>query len=209
MLNSNVSLKLDLNMRLKSCAALSDQMMGARGLKHATEVAILNANYMAKRLESHFKVLFRGSNGKAHMLTRRSYSHVLKCGRKRCVWGKNILTFTCFVSGFVAHEFILDVRPFKKTANIEAVDVAKRLQDYGMSTMSTMAVILIFMLILKQKSCCFADIHSSSFVQNVHNTLELTSKDWEGSFKSMEHPTAFYYVKFFFIVDWRSTFNLK
>eukprot|EP00061_Rhincodon_typus_P018109 g47136.t1 len=34
-------------------------------------------------------------------------------------------------SGYVAHEFILDVRPFKKTANIEAVDVAKRLQDYG------------------------------------------------------------------------------
>lgn len=33
--------------------------------------------------------------------------------------------------GYVAHEFILDVRPFKKTANIEAVDVAKRLQDYG------------------------------------------------------------------------------
>ncbi|KAA8592591.1 hypothetical protein FQN60_018046 [Etheostoma spectabile] len=60
------------------------KMMGAKGLLHATEVAILNANYMAKRLE-----------------------------------------------GFVAHEFILDVRPFKKTANIEAVDVAKRLQDYG------------------------------------------------------------------------------
>lgn len=37
--------------------------------------------------------------------------------------------FLC--TGFVAHEFILDVRPFKKTANIEAVDVAKRLQDYG------------------------------------------------------------------------------
>lgn len=38
-------------------------------------------------------------------------------------------SFLC--TGFVAHEFILDVRPFKKTANIEAVDVAKRLQDYG------------------------------------------------------------------------------
>lgn len=37
--------------------------------------------------------------------------------------------FLC--TGFVAHEFILDVRPFKKTANIEAADVAKRLQDYG------------------------------------------------------------------------------
>lgn len=38
-------------------------MMGANGLRHATEVAILNANYMAKRLESHYKVLFRGSKG--------------------------------------------------------------------------------------------------------------------------------------------------
>lgn len=36
-----------------------------------------------------------------------------------------------FKTGYVAHEFILDTRPFKKTANIEAVDVAKRLQDYG------------------------------------------------------------------------------
>uniref|UniRef100_A0A674NJU7 glycine dehydrogenase (aminomethyl-transferring) n=1 Tax=Takifugu rubripes TaxID=31033 RepID=A0A674NJU7_TAKRU len=71
------------------------KMMGAKGLLHASEVAILNANYMAKRLESHYKILFRGRKG------------------------------------FVAHEFILDVRPFKKTANIEAVDVAKRLQDYG------------------------------------------------------------------------------
>ncbi|RXN22664.1 glycine dehydrogenase (decarboxylating) mitochondrial [Labeo rohita] len=71
------------------------KMMGSKGLAHATEVAILNANYMAKRLENHYKILFRGSKG------------------------------------FVAHEFILDVRPFKKSANIEAVDVAKRLQDYG------------------------------------------------------------------------------
>ena len=30
-----------------------------------------------------------------------------------------------------AHEFILDVRGFKETSGIEAIDVAKRLQDYG------------------------------------------------------------------------------
>uniref|UniRef100_A0A8C6Q2R9 glycine dehydrogenase (aminomethyl-transferring) n=1 Tax=Nothobranchius furzeri TaxID=105023 RepID=A0A8C6Q2R9_NOTFU len=71
------------------------KMMGSKGLTHATQVAILNANYMAKRLEGHYKILFKGRKG------------------------------------FCAHEFILDVRPFKKTANIEAVDVAKRLQDYG------------------------------------------------------------------------------
>ncbi|KAM5298419.1 glycine dehydrogenase (decarboxylating), mitochondrial [Ctenodactylus gundi] len=71
------------------------KMMGGKGLKQATEIAILNANYMAKRLEKHYRILFRGARG------------------------------------YVAHEFILDTRPFKKSANIEAVDVAKRLQDYG------------------------------------------------------------------------------
>jgi glycine dehydrogenase len=34
-------------------------------------------------------------------------------------------------NGRCAHEFILDVRPFHATAGIEAIDVAKRLQDYG------------------------------------------------------------------------------
>ncbi len=34
-------------------------------------------------------------------------------------------------AGRCAHEFILDVRKFKESANIEAIDVAKRLQDYG------------------------------------------------------------------------------
>ncbi len=38
-------------------------MMGSKGLGHATEVAILNANYMAKRLENQYKILFRGSKG--------------------------------------------------------------------------------------------------------------------------------------------------
>ncbi|NXF39802.1 GCSP dehydrogenase, partial [Nyctibius bracteatus] len=79
--------------------------MGAKGLKHASEIAILNANYMAKRLEKHYKILFRGARGN--------------------------IVYTFSFTGFVAHEFILDTRPFKKTANIEAVDLAKRLQDYG------------------------------------------------------------------------------
>ena len=38
-------------------------MMGADGLTRATEVAILNANYMAARLEEHYPVLYRGAHG--------------------------------------------------------------------------------------------------------------------------------------------------
>ncbi|KAK6518342.1 glycine decarboxylase subunit P [Arthrobotrys conoides] len=71
------------------------QMMGAAGLKHATEICLLNANYMAKRLSEHYNILYTNENG-------------------RC-----------------AHEFILDPRPLKETSGVEAVDIAKRLMDYG------------------------------------------------------------------------------
>jgi glycine dehydrogenase len=40
------------------------KLMGGDGLKNATEVAILNANYIAKKLEGHYPVLYRGSNGR-------------------------------------------------------------------------------------------------------------------------------------------------
>jgi glycine cleavage system P protein (glycine dehydrogenase) len=70
-------------------------MMGGEGLVRATQAAILNANYIAARLQDHFPVLFRGRRGR------------------------------------VAHECILDMRPFKGTAGIGVEDIAKRLIDYG------------------------------------------------------------------------------
>jgi len=39
------------------------KQMGAEGLKRATELAILNANYMKQRLSPHYPVLFQGVNG--------------------------------------------------------------------------------------------------------------------------------------------------
>ncbi len=70
-------------------------MMGANGLKSATEVAILNANYMAARLKPHFNVLYTNKHG------------------------------------LCAHEFILDFRPFEKSAGLKIDDIAKRMMDYG------------------------------------------------------------------------------
>jgi glycine dehydrogenase len=70
-------------------------MMGGAGLTQATKVAILNANYIAKRLEGAFGVLYKGPTGR------------------------------------VAHECILDTRPFADSADISVDDVAKRLIDSG------------------------------------------------------------------------------
>ena len=39
------------------------RMMGGDGLKRASQVAILNANYIARRLEQHYPILYAGSNG--------------------------------------------------------------------------------------------------------------------------------------------------
>jgi glycine dehydrogenase len=38
-------------------------MMGAQGLTRATEIAVLSANYLARRLADHFPVLYRGNGG--------------------------------------------------------------------------------------------------------------------------------------------------
>lgn len=70
-------------------------LMGEPGLKKATQVAILNANYMAHRLRDQYPVLYTGRNGR------------------------------------VAHEFIIDLREFQKTAHVTVDDVAKRLMDFG------------------------------------------------------------------------------
>lgn len=71
------------------------KMLGAEGLTESTEIAILNANYIAKKLEGHYPILYKGRNGT------------------------------------VAHEMILDCRSFKKTAEVEVADIAKRLIDFG------------------------------------------------------------------------------
>ena len=39
------------------------KMMGPRGLRKATEIAILNANYISKKLEGHYKTLYKGKKG--------------------------------------------------------------------------------------------------------------------------------------------------
>ncbi|QYX57126.1 aminomethyl-transferring glycine dehydrogenase [Roseovarius sp. SCSIO 43702] len=70
-------------------------LMGGEGLTQATRVAILNANYIAKRLEGAYEVLYRGRNDR------------------------------------VAHECIIDTRPFEKSAGVTVDDIAKRLVDNG------------------------------------------------------------------------------
>ncbi len=71
------------------------KLMGGEGLTLASKMAILNANYIRARLESHYPVRFTGEHGT------------------------------------VAHELIVDLRDFKKSAGIDVDDIAKRLMDYG------------------------------------------------------------------------------
>lgn len=71
------------------------KLLGGVGLTQATIYAILNANYLKAKLESHYPILYKGMNG------------------------------------HVAHEMILDCNAFAKSADVQAIDIAKRLMDYG------------------------------------------------------------------------------
>jgi glycine dehydrogenase len=70
-------------------------MMGPSGLTLATQVAILNANYVARRLQGAYGLLYSGRDG------------------------------------LIAHECIVDTRPFKASAGVDVTDLATRLMDYG------------------------------------------------------------------------------
>ena len=71
------------------------RMMGPDGLKQASQVAVLSANYIAASLKGAYDILYRGAGG------------------------------------FIAHEVIIDIRPFKQAVGVDAEDIAKRLIDYG------------------------------------------------------------------------------
>jgi glycine dehydrogenase len=70
-------------------------LMGQEGQVEATKIAILNANYIARRLAGHYDLLYSGAHG------------------------------------LIAHECIIDTRPFKQSAGVEVEDIAKRIIDYG------------------------------------------------------------------------------
>jgi glycine dehydrogenase len=70
-------------------------LMGYDGLSEATQIAILNANYVARRLVDHYPLLYTGQNG------------------------------------LIAHECIIDTRPYKTSAGVDVEDIAKRIIDYG------------------------------------------------------------------------------
>jgi glycine dehydrogenase len=71
------------------------RMLGSAGLQQATQQAVVQANYLAARLQPYFPVLYRGQQDR------------------------------------VAHECIIDPRPYQKTTGVTAEDIAKRLMDYG------------------------------------------------------------------------------
>merc|ERR1712228_1142160 len=79
------------------------QMMGYQGLEQATSYSILNANYMAKRLEEHYKILYRRNNLAAH-------EFIIDCSKffKRCSENEK-----------------------KYLYKIGAEDVSKRLMDFS------------------------------------------------------------------------------
>lgn len=67
-------------------------MLGGSGLAHSSKLSLLNANYIAERLKSHYTIRYKN------------------------------------VKGRVAHELLIDLAEFEKSAGLKVPDFAKRLQ---------------------------------------------------------------------------------
>ena len=155
-------------------------MMGGEGLKQATQVAILNANYIKTKLDPYFPVLYKGKNE------------------------------------MVAHECIIDIRPFKDIGITEE-DIAKRLIDYGFHapTMSfpapgplmiepteseskeeidrfCLAMISIYDEIQKIKNGKF-DENDNPIKNAPHTVEEISSDDWTHKYtrKEAAYPCSY------------------
>ena len=146
------------------------ELMGGEGLTAATEAAILNANYVAKRLERHYPLLFKEADR------------------------------------LVAHECIIDVRPFKATAGISVEDVAKRLIDYGFHAPTMSFPVAGTLMIEPTESESLAELdrfcdamiairaeirdieegrldrHDNPLVNSPHTIDEVTADEWKRSY---------------------------
>jgi glycine dehydrogenase len=94
------------------------RMMGGDGLRRATLTAVAAANYVARRLDRHFPVLYAGSCADG--------------STPQADLAADGSTPQASLAGLVAHECILDLRPITKATGITVDDVAKRLADYGL-----------------------------------------------------------------------------
>lgn len=159
------------------------RMLGASGLKRATEFAILNANYIKARLEPYYRVYYTGQ------------------------------------SGFVGHELIFDMNPFKASAGIEVDDIAKRLMDYGFHAPTTSFPVHGTIMVEPTESeskeeldrFCDAMISIKAEIQGIedgtydqqdnplkmapHKAVEIASDDWNHAYSRQTAAYPLEYLK--------------
>lgn len=155
-------------------------MLGKTGVQKATEMAILNANYLkAKLQETGYEVLYVGEQGR------------------------------------VAHEMIIDCRPFKANG-IEVADIAKRLIDYGFHAPTVSFPVAGTLMIepteseSKEELDRFSDAMASIYkeiqeanneddnnvLRNAPHTLEmLTSDNWDFPYTRQEAAFPLTYLQ--------------
>lgn len=155
-------------------------MLGKTGVQKATEMAILNANYLkAKLQETGYEVLYVGEQGR------------------------------------VAHEMIIDCRPFKANG-IEVADIAKRLIDYGFHAPTVSFPVAGTLMIepteseSKEELDRFSDAMASIYkeiqeanneddnnvLRNAPHTLEmLTSDNWDFPYTRQEAAFPLAYLQ--------------
>ena len=119
-------------------------------MRKASQIAILNANYIAAELACDYEVLYAGE------------------------------------TGHVAHEVILDIRPLKQAAGIDAEDIAKRLMDYGFHAPTMSFPVAGTLMIEPTESECRAEL--DRFIQAMKSIRTEIRQVEQGKWPAEDNP---------------------
>ena len=155
-------------------------MMGPDGLKKATEIAILNANYIKKRIEKDFKILYQGENGRsAHEL-------IIDCRDFKEEYGIDVMDIAKRLIDYGFHAPTVSF-PVAGTMMIEPTE-SENLEEIDRFCN---ALISIKSEILG----CSKDDDSNLLINSPHTQNTLTSDIWEFKYSREQAAYPISYLK--------------
>jgi len=155
-------------------------MMGPEGLKKATEIAILNANYTKKRIEKDFKILYQGENGRsAHEL-------IIDCRDFKEEYGIDVMDIAKRLIDYGFHAPTVSF-PVAGTMMIEPTE-SENLEEIDRFCN---ALISIKSEILG----CLKDDNSNLLKNSPHTQNSLTSDKWEFKYSREQAAYPISYLK--------------
>ena len=148
-------------------------MLGPEGLKKSSEVAILNANYIATRLSGHYEVLYKGANGRV------AHECILDC-RQFKKYGVEVVDVAKRLMDFGFHAPTMSF-PVAGTLMVEPTE-SESLEEINRFCEAMIAIRSEIQAVIDGQ----LRIEDSALRGAPHTAMVVTANDWERPYSRQE-----------------------